>query len=90
MAIAILFTPQSMNAAQYDDVIQQLEKAGAAKPKGRQYHACYGTGDRMRVLDIWDSKESFELFGRTLMPILERAGINPGQPEILPLHKTIL
>jgi hypothetical protein len=89
MSIAFLFTPRSMTAAQHDEVIKQLEKAGAGRPKGRLYHACYGTGDHMRVFDVWDSKESFELFGRTLMPILEKAGFDPGQPEIFPLHTTI-
>jgi hypothetical protein len=41
------------------------------------------------VYDVWDSAESFEKFGETLMPILAQIGLDPGQPEIMPLHNMI-
>jgi hypothetical protein len=34
--------------------------------------------------------ETFETFGQTLMPILQEIGIDPGQPEIRPVHNTIV
>ena len=43
----------------------------------------------MMVYEIWDSPESFEKFGETLMPILGEIGIDPGQPEVMPLHNMI-
>jgi len=89
MALAILFNQASMNATQYDACIKRLEAAGAGSPKGRLYHVCFGTDDQRRVLDIWDSMESFEKFGQVLVPILQQLGANPGQPEIFPLHNTI-
>ena len=70
MAIALVFTPASMTAAHYDDVIKRLEAAGAGAPPGRLYHVCFGSGDRLRVVDVWESQETFDAFGRTLMPIL--------------------
>jgi len=89
MAIAISFTPQSMNAAKYDEVIRRLEQAGAGAPDGRRYHVCYGSEDALRVLDIWESSAQFEKFGETLIPILQAVGVDPGQPEISDLHNTI-
>jgi hypothetical protein len=89
MALTFRFTPASMNATQYDEVISKLEAAGAGAPTGRLYHACFGTGDQLRVLDVWDSRESFDHFGQTLMPILQQVGVDPGQPEVLPVHRVI-
>jgi hypothetical protein len=89
MALAFLFTPVSMNAQQYDTCIKQLEAAGAGKPAGRLYHACYSVGNQRRVFDIWDSQESFEKFGQTLMPILQQLGVDPGNPEVFPVHNII-
>jgi hypothetical protein len=89
MAIAVGFSPSSMTAAQYDEIIQRLEQAGVGSPKGRLYHLCYGSGDHMHVVDVWESPEAFERFGQALMPILQQLGVDPGQPEIHPVHNTL-
>jgi hypothetical protein len=89
MALAITFTPVSMTAGQYDACIRSLEQAGAGAPRGRLYHACHRSGDQLRVFDVWESRESFERFAQTLMPILQQLGIDPGQPEITEIHNII-
>jgi hypothetical protein len=89
MAITAAFTPQSMNASQYDEIIRRLEAAGAGSPPGRLHHVCFGTGSNLRVLDIWESEETLRAFGETLMPILQEIGVDPGQPEINAVHNTI-
>jgi hypothetical protein len=89
MAFAIIFRPASMNAQKYDETIRRLERAGAGAPAGRLYHVCYGTDGQLQVLDVWDSMESFERFGQTLMPILQEVGIDPGEPEVRPVHNVI-
>jgi hypothetical protein len=90
MALAILFTPPSMTAEQYDEAIRRLETAGAGAPPGRRYHVCFGTGASLRVLDVWDSQEAFNAFGQTLMPILQELGLDPGRPEIAEVHNSIV
>ena len=82
MAITVRFTPKSMSAAKYDECIKRLEQAGAGAPKGRLYHVCYGNMNDLRVFDVWESSESFDEFGQTLMPILQELSIEPGEPEI--------
>ena len=89
MAIAVYFHPQSVSTGQYDDVMKRLDAAGAAKPPGRLHHSGFGPADQMMVYEIWDSPEAFEKFGETLMPILGEAGIDPGQPQVMPLHNLI-
>jgi len=89
MAITVRFTPKSMSAAKYDECIKRLEQAGAGAPKGRLYHVCYGNMNDLRVFDVWESSESFDEFGQTLMPILQELSIDPGQPEISEVHNTI-
>ena len=89
MAIAMYFHPESMSAAQYDEVIKRLDAAGQGNPPGRQHHSAFGSPDHLMVYDVWDSQESFDKFGQTLMPILNEMGIDPGQPAIMPVHNMI-
>ena len=87
MALALYFSPM-MTAQEYDTCIRKLEAAGAGTPAGRLYHACFGT-DKMAVFDVWDSQESFDRFGQTLMPIMKEIGVDPGQPQVMPIHNVI-
>jgi hypothetical protein len=41
------------------------------------------------VFDVWESEESFDAFGQTLMPILAELGIDPGQPQVSEVHNII-
>ena len=79
-----------MNAGQYDRIIQRLEDAGAGAPSGRRFHACFGSGDSLRVFDIWDSREQFDAFGQTLIPILQDIGVDMGEVQDFPLHNEIV
>ena len=88
MAYAILFTPK-MTTVQYDEVMKRLGAAGAGAPAGRLYHACYGAAERLRVFDVWESQDSFDRFGQTLMPILQDVGVDPGVPEIVEAHNVV-
>ena len=89
MAISVRFTPKSMSVAKYDECIKRLEQAGVAAPKGRLYHVCYGNTDDLRVFDVWESADTFDEFGQTLMPILQELSIDPGTPEISEVHNII-
>jgi hypothetical protein len=89
MSVLIRFTPQSLTAAQYDDTIRRLEQGGDWPPDGLQFHCCFGTDGSLRVSEVWDSQEQLDAFGERLMPLLEEVGIDPGQPEVVPVHNTI-
>ncbi|MBX7110437.1 MAG: hypothetical protein K1X87_01145 [Dehalococcoidia bacterium] len=90
MSLTVSFNPVSMTVEQYDEVIRRLEQAGAGKPAGRLHYVCFGFGGHMRVVDIWQSEETFAAFGGLLLPILEAVGVDIGQPEVAPVHSVIV
>src|SRR6202163_2824525 len=89
MAIGIYFTPPAMSAAKYDECIKALKKAGAGNPAGRSYHAAFAPKDKLMVFDVWTSQAAFDRFGKTLMPILQELGVEPGQPSVMAIHRVI-
>jgi len=86
MAIATYFHPTSLTAAQYDEAIRELEAAGAANPAGRVHHSCFGPDNALMVYEVWESPQAFEAYGPVLMPILAKVGIDPGTPDVMPVH----
>ncbi len=89
MALGFFFAPQSMSAEQYDETIRRLEAAGQGAPAGRLYHVAFSGGSGLQIFDVWDSQESFDAFGQTLMPILAELGIDPGQPQVSAIHNIV-
>ncbi|HUK72785.1 MAG TPA: hypothetical protein VLW50_29180 [Streptosporangiaceae bacterium] len=89
MAIAVYFHPNGMNLKQLEEIHRRLDEAGDSGDQHRMHHSCMGEDGDLMVYDIWDSPESFEAFGKVLMPILAEVGVDPGEPAIMPLHKLI-
>jgi hypothetical protein len=89
MALGLYFTPSTFTPALYDDAIKRLDEAGAGAPPGRLYHFALETDGLIQVFDVWDSEESFQAFGATLVPILTELGVDPGQPQVSPIHNVI-
>jgi hypothetical protein len=89
MSVLIRFTPSSLTAEQYDGTVRQLEGQGDWPPDGLEYHVCFGTDGNLKVSEIWDSQEQLDAFGERLRPVLDDAGIDPGQPEIIQIHNII-
>ena len=89
MALGLYFTPASFTPARYDETIKALEAAGAGAPAGRLYHCAMEVDGLIQVFDVWESQESFEAFGATLVPIMTAAGADPGAPMISPVHNII-
>jgi hypothetical protein len=89
MALGIYLTPSPFTPEKYEEVLSRLEGAGAGAPAGRLHHFALESGGQIQVFDVWDSQESFQAFGATLMPILAEAGVDPGQPQVSPVHNMI-
>jgi hypothetical protein len=89
MALIVHFAPKGMDQKKYAEVLRRLEKAGAGTPPGRLHHTCYGDRSALRVTDVYDTPQSFEAFGQTLVPILTDLGIDVGQPEVIEVHNII-
>lgn len=89
MSFVVRFTPREMSTTKYDESIRRLEAAGAGAPKGRLYHVAFGDPNELRVSDIWDTRENFDAFGATLMPILQEVGVDPGTPDFIDVYNII-
>jgi len=89
MALGFYFTPSGFTPAKYDEVIKALEAAGAGAPAGRQYHVALESDGQIQVFDVWDSQESFDAFGATLVPIMSKLGADPGEPSVAQVHNII-
>jgi hypothetical protein len=90
MPLGMYFTPAGFTAESYDEANRRLDAAGAASPTGREYHCAMKGPDGISVFDVWDSRESFDKFGQTLLPILSELGTDPGEPMVLEVHNVIL
>ena len=89
MAHGFYFTPASFSTATYDEALAKLEVAGAGAPEGRLYHVALETDGQIQVFDVWDSQESLDAFGETLMPIMAGLGADPGEPMVSKVHNII-
>ena len=87
MPIVVQFRVESMTAAKYDAVMQSAA-ANTASPPGRLYHICYGDAANLQVIDVFDSPQSLEAFGKELMPVLQAAGIS-AVPAVSPIHNLV-
>ena len=89
MSVLARFAPDSLTAEQYDAVISRLTAEGIHPPDGLDYEICFGSGDQMKVSLVWDPQEQLDAFVPRLMPILAEFGIDPGQPELVPVHNIV-
>jgi hypothetical protein len=67
---------------QYEEIIRRLEEAGAGAPEGRLYHVTFVGDGKLGTLDVWNSREEFETFVETMMPIVQAVGAQPSPPII--------
>ena len=89
MAIGVYFHPGSMTTQQYDETLGELDAAGLARPAGRVSHTCFGPADNVMIFDVWESQQAFEEFGKALMPILQKLGVDAGAPDVMEIHNMI-
>ena len=80
----------SMTTEKYDETIKRLEAGAQWPPDGLSYHIAFSSGDSFRVSEVWDSREQFDAFGKTLRPVLTDVGVElAGEPEMLKVHNII-
>jgi hypothetical protein len=89
MSILVRFAPASLTQAQYDESVRRLQQEGSFPPEGMDYHVCFGEEGRLRVSEIWDSREQWQAFGERLMPVLADVGIEPGEPEVIEVRNVV-
>lgn len=89
MAVAILIEVPGATATQYDAVISDVFPGGQLPP-GLMFHVAGPAEGALRVVDVWDSRQSFDSFVQTALgAAMQKAGIQQ-QPIIKewPVHNT--
>jgi len=87
--VVIMFDVTGLTSETYGKIVSRLDAAGAGAPAGRQYHCAYGAPDNLQVIEFFDSTESFEAFGATLVPILKEYGVT-STPNIQTVHNQVM
>jgi hypothetical protein len=70
--------------------MKEQEESDAGSPKGRQSHVAASKEEGWLVVDVWESPDLLDQFAGTLMPILQKNGVTPPQPQILPAHNILV
>jgi hypothetical protein len=85
--VVALFTSKEFTAPLYDKVWEDLKSAGFSNPKGLLSHVAYVNADGgIDVVDVWESADAFAEFGKALVPIMQKSGVNLPEPKIIPAH----
>jgi len=85
----VQFSFPGMTERQYDQVWNELRRAGHPTPSGLLHHIASFQDDNCLVFDVWESREAFDSFGKILMPIMYKLGIDEVNPRITPVHYEI-
>jgi hypothetical protein len=89
MALILRFSGQGFTEAKYQECLKRLEAAGASAPAGRLYHVCFGDPNNLTISDIWESRESFDKFAETVVPIVKDLGVEYREPEVFEVYNMI-
>ncbi|SEA26840.1 hypothetical protein SAMN05443667_10356 [Flavobacterium gillisiae] len=84
--VMVEFDFPGMSVKEYDQIWQDLRKAGYEHPKGLIHHAGAPTDKGVKIVDVWESADKFNEFGSALMPVLQKHGVKEPKPSIFPLH----
>ena len=85
--VVVIFSAPQFSAQNYDQVWDDLRAAGQSNPKGMISHVGFSKPEGgWMVVDVWESEEAFNEFGKTLMPIIQRTGVQVPQPQVVPAH----
>jgi hypothetical protein len=84
--ILVQFTIAGLTTAQYDKVWEELREAGHGNPKGMLHHYGGVVGTNWLIIEIWESEELFNEFGKILAPFIEKNSVPLTQPIVLNLH----
>jgi heme-degrading monooxygenase HmoA len=90
MAVELRAEIRGMTRAQYDQAFAEVQ-AELRRAPGFVAHAAGPMEGGYRVVEIWNSREDQERFlQQTIMPMAQRVGLPPFQPQVLPLDNVLI
>ena len=91
MSIVVRFHPTNVTKQKYDESLRRMEQAGIwPDPPGLQLHVLFGPDGDLHVSEIWSSREEFQAYGQSLMPILADIGIEfSAEPDVFEVQNLV-
>jgi len=89
MTVAVEFNFPGLTVQQYDEIEKKLAEKDLSAPDGRKFHVAAPSETGLFVVDVWESAEKFNAFGKSLMPVMEAVGASPAQPTIREVHRIV-
>jgi len=78
MAIAVQIDVPGITLERYDEAIESAGfLPGGPLPAGGLFHWVAKTGDGIRIVNVWASRELFDKFAETQTAIIKEVGVNP-------------
>jgi hypothetical protein len=89
MAVTLVAEIRGMTKAQYDQAVAQVQDQ-LRKAPGFMGHTGGPMEGGYRVMELWNSREECERFmQQTIMPMAQRVGIPPFEPQFLPVDNVV-
>ena len=80
-----------VTSAEYDQMVERLGVGGTPPPGGVLHIAALGENGKVRIVEVWDSREQAEAWGDKVAAMREQGGFGSGPPtvEYLEVHNVI-
>ena len=90
MAIARI-VETGITTGEYDQLRQRLGIDGTPPPGGTFHVAATGEGGKVRIVEVWDTREQAEAWGEKVAAARSEAGIGGDMPaiEYLDVHSIV-
>lgn len=89
--VVVIFKAPDFTAKDYDQVWDDLRAAGQSNPKGLISHVGFAPSEGgWMVVDVWESADAFNEFGKTLVPIIQKTGRQVPPPQVIPAHYVLV
>jgi hypothetical protein len=90
MSIIARFTPDNLTTEKYNEATRRLTEAGLWPQPEMEYHFCFGEEGKLRVTEVWSSREELDAALEQVLPILSGVGIELStQLEIFDVHNIV-
>jgi hypothetical protein len=85
------FVKTGITPEAYDQMREKLGIGDTPPPGGVFHAAAVGEDGKIRVFEVWDSREQAEAWGEKVMAVRTEAGFGDGPPSIeyLDVHKVV-
>jgi hypothetical protein len=84
--IVAQFNIDGFTIEQYRELINSLGTSGKEKSSSRLNQLVVQQNGGIIIIDVWESEEALNKFVAILLPVLEKNGVKPPIPVLIPLH----